>query len=282
MSSLGAARTPDPMTPVPVRIREVRRETADTFTWVIDREQLPAGYGFRPGQFNMVYAFGAGEVPLSISGDPAGPDLVHTIRAVGSVTRVMQGLTSGATIGLRGPFGSAWPVPECAGRDVVVVAGGIGLAPLRPAILELLAARGRFRRITVLYGARTDRDLLYPEQLQQWRGRFDLDVEVTVDQGSAAWMGSVGVVTRLFDGARFEPAETVAMLCGPEVMMRFCVRELEARGVPLGRIFLSMERNMKCAVGTCGHCQYGADFVCKDGPVFPFGAIERRFFTREV
>jgi NAD(P)H-flavin reductase len=272
----------EPMQPQPFRIRQFRKETADTFT--VDLAPIegivPA---FLPGQFNMLYVFGVGEAPISISGDPTkDTTMVHTIRAVGVVTQAMLQLRRGAVLGLRGPFGSAWPIEEAEGNDVVLVAGGIGLAPLRPVLYHVLANRVRYGRVLLLYGARTPDDLLYPRELERWRGRFDLDVQVTVDSATQSWYGNVGVVTRLITRATFDPANTIAMLCGPEVMMRFSVAELQRRGVAGENIFVSMERNMKCAVGFCGHCQFGPTFVCKDGPVYRYDRLLPWFGKREI
>jgi NAD(P)H-flavin reductase len=273
----------DPMLPRPARLQRVRQETADTFTLEMEPPGGSGEYRFAPGQFNMLYAPGVGESAISISGDPARPDsLVHTIRAVGPVTRALHQVERAGAIGVRGPFGSHWPVEEAAGSDVVVVTGGIGLAPLRPALYHLLAHREKYGRIVLIYGARTPRDLLYRRQLEQWRGRFDLDVAVTVDAAGTEWRGSVGVVTTLIPRVPFDPANTVAMICGPEVMMRFTQRELEKRGVDPGNTYLSLERNMKCAVGFCGHCQLGPTFICKNGPVFRYDAIRDWFSKREI
>ncbi|HET9016457.1 MAG TPA: FAD/NAD(P)-binding protein [Thermomicrobiaceae bacterium] len=263
----------DPMVPRRFGVGRVRRETHDTVTLEL-RSTDGLGLPFAPGQFTMLYPFGAGEVPISISGDPARPDtLVHTVRAVGAATRAICALRPGEMLGVRGPLGRGWPVPEAEGSDVVVVAGGIGLAPLRPALYALLATRERYGSIILLYGARTPSDLLYTRELERWRGRFDLDVEVTVDRGDEGWRGNVGVVTRLFDRVRFDPAHAVALMCGPEVMMRFTVRELERLGVTDDRVYLSMERDMRCGVGLCGHCQLGSRFVCLDGPVFRYDEV---------
>jgi NAD(P)H-flavin reductase len=231
----------------------------------------------------MLYLFGVGEVPISISGSSTQtPVMVHTIRAVGVVTRAMRQLRRGDVIGLRGPFGSAWPVEEANGNDIVLVAGGIGLAPLRPVLYHVLVNRKQYGRVMLLYGARTPDDLLYVRELEQWRGRFDLDVQATVDSASPSWYGHVGVVTRLIARATFDPGNTVAMMCGPEVMMRFSVVELQRRGVAAESIFVSTERNMKCAVGFCGQCQFGPTFVCKDGPVFRYDRILPWFGKREI
>lgn len=273
----------DPMLPMTYRVHRVRKETSDTVTC----ELVPTDHNsirpFAAGQFNMVYLFGVGEVPISISGDPTKPSpLMHTVRAVGPVSKAMAQLKRGAIVGVRGPFGSAWPVEAAAGNDVVLVAGGIGLAPLRSALLQLCAQRQRYGRILLLYGARTPSDLLYIRDLEQWRGRFDLDVEITVDSATDTWRGAVGVVTRFLATASFDPLNALAMVCGPEVMMRFTLRELHNRGVTDENIFLSMERNMKCAIGLCGHCQFGPLFLCKDGPVLRYDRLVPWFGRREV
>ncbi len=271
------------MLPQLYRVRRKRRETHDTFTFELEPLNGAVAPRFAAGQFNMLYVFGVGEVPISISGDPARPGvLVHTVRRVGVVTTALCALKRGAVVGLRGPFGSHWPVEEAEGCDVVVVAGGIGLAPLRPALYHLLANREKYGRIVLLYGARTPRDLLYQRELHRWRARFDLEVEITVDSATSSWRGNVGVVTTLIPRAPFDPSSTIALVCGPEVMMRFTVLELQKRGLPSENIYISMERNMKCAIGFCGHCQFGPMFICKDGPVFRFDQVQPFFGKREV
>jgi NAD(P)H-flavin reductase len=276
-----AARGADPLLPLPCRVRQALRETGDTFTLVLDP---PGGaLAFEPGQFNMLYLFGEGEVPISISGDPATPELlVHTIRAVGSVTRGLQRLGAGDCVGVRGPYGSAWPVALAQGHDLVIVAGGIGLAPLRPVVRHVLLHRGQYGRVVLLYGARTPRDILYARELREWRGRFDFDVEVTVDRATPEWQGSVGVVTRLIERAPFDPSAAVAFLCGPEIMMRFAIEALQRRGLGDASLFASLERHMQCGFGLCGHCQFGPFFVCKEGPVFRYDRIASRFGEAEV
>lgn len=273
----------DPMTPRPFRIEHVHQETHDTFTLDLATRDGGGWTGFAPGQFNMLYVFGVGEVPISISSDPqVSGRIQHTTRTVGTVTGAMRRLKQDDYIGIRGPFGSRWPVEEARGRDCVLVAGGIGLAPLRPVLYSLTANRDKYRKVVLLYGTRSPRDMLYGKELQRWRGKFDLDVHVTVDRGGNEWHGSVGVVTTIVGRAGFDPTNTVAMVCGPEVMMRFSVMELQRRGVSSDRIYLSMERNMKCAIGLCGHCQYGPTFVCKDGPVFRLDQIENIFGKAEI
>lgn len=271
------------MFPRPYRMQRVWRETEDTFTLEMEPRAGDGALPFAAGQFNMLYVFGVGEVPISISGDPTQPrTLVHTTRAVGAVTNAMSRLRKGDLVGVRGPFGSSWPVQEAAGNDVVIVAGGIGLAPVRPVVCQLLAQRRDYGRIIVLYGTRTPEDILYRKELELWRGRFDLEVHVTVDRAMGGWLGNVGVVTTLIPRAHFDPLDVVAMVCGPEVMMRFTIMELRKRGVPLENIYISMERNMKCAIGFCGHCQFGPTFICKDGPVFRYDRIRPFFEKREI
>jgi NAD(P)H-flavin reductase len=273
----------DPMVPEPFRIERLKRETEDTFTLELVPVDETTKISYLPGQFNMLYVFGVGEVPISISSDPAVTSrLEHTTRRVGAVTKAMGLLKPGGTIGVRGPFGSHWPVAEEDGRDFVVVAGGIGLAPLRPVLYHLMAQREKYRNIVLLYGARSPEEILYKHELERWRGKFDLEVQVTVDRGASGWRGNVGVVTPLVARAPFNPSNTVALVCGPEIMMRFAVMELQKRGVAAERTYLSMERNMKCALGYCGHCQYGPTFVCKDGPVFRLDNIAAIFGKGEI
>jgi len=259
----------DAMESVPYVVGKVRRETRDTFTLDLFPANGQALGPFRPGQFNMLYVFGVGEVPISISGDPSDPGkMVHTTREVGLVTGAMKRLKQGMSVGLRGPYGTHWPTEESRGKDVLIVAGGIGLAPLRPAVYQVLANRHYYGRVALLYGTRAPEDILYGRELKSWRSNFDLEVYVTVDRASENWRGYVGVVPNLISKAPFDPTHVVAMICGPEIMMRFAVNALLKRGVDNAHIYVSMERNMKCALGFCGHCQLGPKFVCKDGPVF--------------
>ena len=259
----------DPLIPAPFRVASRRRETDDTWTLELEAAGPALGEpvdGFRPGQFAMLSAFGGGEVPISVSAIP-DDRLVHTIRAVGTVTEALCSLTDGGIVAVRGPYGTAWPVEQAVGRVVVVVAGGIGLAPLRPVVHALLADRERYGAVTVLLGGRSPHELLYREELERWRDREDLAFEVTVDAADADWRGRVGLVTRLIPGAQLDPANAVAMICGPELMIRFTADALRDRGIGADAIFVSVERSMKCAVGHCGHCQLGPLFACKDGPV---------------
>ncbi|MFO8004348.1 FAD/NAD(P)-binding protein [Thioalkalivibrio sp.] len=286
MATDAAATLPDQaMAPQAWRIHSVRRDVAsnEVFSWTLYPEpgvELDAAPA--PGQFNMLYLFGVGEVPISVSAITDDGGIVHTIRAVGSVTRSMQDLEAGAVIGLRGPFGTAWPLEQARGRDLVLVAGGIGLAPLRPVIHAALQRRSEFGRVVVCYGARSPGDMIFRDELDAWEARDDVDLRITVDRGTAAWRGNVGVVTQLVDRGGFDRRNTLAMICGPEVMMRFTASALERRGLKPEDIFVSMERNMRCAVGFCGHCQIGSHFVCRDGPVFPYPVMEPAFRIREL
>jgi NAD(P)H-flavin reductase len=272
-----------PMFPQLFRINKVKVETHDTFTFELVPHASDEKFLFQPGQFNMLYMFGIGEVPISISGDPTKhTSLTHTIRAVGTVTKAMQKLKRGSILGVRGPFGIGWPISEAQGNDVLIIAGGIGLAPLRPSLYYILAHREKFKKVVLLYGTRTPNDFLYLKEIEQWCARLDVDVYVTVDRGTQDWRGNIGVVTTLVPKAAVDFQKTVAMICGPEIMMRFSVQELQKRGMKLENIFVSMERNMKCGIGFCGHCQYGNFFICKDGPVFPFPKIQHLFGKREL
>jgi NAD(P)H-flavin reductase len=264
----------DPMLPRPARVLQVEKETHDTFTLSLESGNGNGHASFAPGQFSMLYVFGVGELPISISGDPEEPGrLVYTVRSVGKATNALVTKTAGESLGIRGPFGTSWPMTKARGKDIVVIAGGIGLAPLRPAIYHILRHRGDYKRLIVLYGARTPRDMLYRKQLAAWTYLPDTQILTTVDYGGLRWRGYVGVVTTLFRYVRLQPDRTVALVCGPEIMMRYVIPELEARGVAASDTYLSMERNMKCAVGFCGHCQIGPYFVCKDGPVFPLSQM---------
>jgi NAD(P)H-flavin reductase len=266
--------------PASLRVVRIRKETADVATFELSPA---AAFTFAAGQFNMLYLFGLGEAAISISGDPAATDrIVHTVRAVGAVSGALVRLRRDMVVGVRGPFGAGWPVAQSEGSDIVIVAGGLGLAPLRPAIYRVLDRREQYGRVVLLYGARGPGDILYRKELETWRRRLDVDIIVTVDHAGADWRGNVGVVPALIARAAFDPEHAVAMVCGPEIMMRFALDALRDRGLPADRIFLSMERNMKCAVGFCGHCQFGPAFVCRDGPVFRYDRIAPIFQIREI
>ena len=274
-----AETLPGPMTPRPFRVMRRRRETRDT--WTLELEPL-AGPPLAPapGQFTMLYAFGVGEVPVSVSGDDGGR-LVHTVRAVGAVTEAICRARPGTVLGVRGPYGNSWPFAEAAGRHVVIVAGGIGLAPLRTMLLHVLHSPAEHQGLTLLYGSRTPADLLFRPELDRLV-RDGLTLDVTVDAADDEWRGKVGVVPKLVGAARFDPGNAVALVCGPEVMMRFTAEALVERGVPPTAIHVSMERNMRCGVGHCGHCQLGPTLICRDGPVYRWDELEPLLGVREL
>jgi NAD(P)H-flavin reductase len=271
-----------PMVPARYLVAARREETCDTVTLLL----RPAGTPIpvpRPGQFTMLYAYGVGEVPVSLSGigGPANHMLVQTIRAVGSVTRALCAAAPGDTIGVRGPFGTDWGMNGADGQDMLIVAGGIGLAPLRPVVLSALAQRARYDRVVLLAGARSPRDLAFTRELGTWRER-GADVRLTVDHGDAGWDGRVGLVTGLIEDAIADPAGTAAFVCGPEIMMRLSAQALVNAGVPATGIRVSLERNMRCGVGLCGHCQLGPLLVCRDGPVVSYAEAAPLLAIKEL
>ncbi|TMK44886.1 MAG: hypothetical protein E6G66_13555 [Actinobacteria bacterium] len=268
------------MLPRPHRVVRIRGEMKGVKTLALQPLDGAATAG-TPGQFNMLWAFGVGESAISISGEEPGGILLHTVRDVGPVTRALCHARQGAVVGVRGPFGRGWQLSQADGRDVVVVAGGLGLAPLRPLLRHLVAHRQRYGRIALLVGARSPDQLLFGPESRRW-ARSDLTVLTTVDHARPGWAGPVGVVTNLIERAPCDPSQTVAYVCGPEVMMRFTARALAERGVAPASIQVSMERNMRCAVGFCGHCQLGPAFVCRDGPVFSYDFIRPLLRVREL
>jgi len=261
-----------PMTPVMYRVEARHVDLDDTATLSLAPVDTPIRQPVA-GQFNMLWAFGIGEAPISLAGAD-GDVLHHTIRRAGKVSTALWAAREGDPIGMRGPFGTGWGLQAAKGRDILIVAGGIGMAPLRPVVEELVADREEYGRAALLVGARGPDSLLYRDLIESWRSRLDFDVEVTVDTAPPSWRGNVGVVTRLIDSAPVDPEKTTAYVCGPEVMMRFTAQAAADRGIPLDQIFVSLERNMHCAIGHCGHCQLGPAFVCKDGPVLPWPTVE--------
>ena len=256
------------MAPVPYRVRSRVVETPDSATLCLE----PVGVALRtpqPGEFMMLYAFGVGEAAISISGDPSVTDgsITHTIRAVGAVSRALHNAETGGVVGVRGPFGTAWGLEEAAGRDLVMVAGGVGLCPLRPAVLGALAGRARFGRLTLIVGARSRADFVFVDQLEKWAQEPQIELHVTVDVPVRGWSGEVGLVTEPLRRLTLDPDRTTAFLCGPEPMMRFGAEALLAKGLAARDIRVSLERNMQCGVGWCGHCQLGPLLLCRDGPV---------------
>ena len=275
----------DSWMPAPARITDVKVENFNTRTFrmqFID-EGIRTMYEFAPGQFNMLYAPGVGEAAVSISSDPCETDEIdHTIRVVGSVTRAIDELGEGALIGVRGPFGQPWPTSQMEGRDVVIIAGGIGLAPLRPVIYHVLRHRDRYRRVVLLYGCRTPEDRVFAEELEQWEADRSIQVLVTVDNATSQWTGPVGVVTNLLKRLRVAAEKTIVLVCGPKILNRVAAWNFLQLHVPPEQVYVSLERNMNCGFGRCGHCQYGPFFVCKEGPVFRFSDIASLFAKEEI
>lgn len=263
------------------QIKTITHHTADVFTLTLAATAESKDRSFLPGQFNMLYHFSFGEVAISLSGDPSQHhELVHTIRAVGCVTKRMQELKAGEEIGVRGPFGSSWPLlkKDC---DVLVIAGGIGLAPLRPVLFELAAHKNQYRDITLLYGARCPQEIIYHQDLEKWQ-KQGIKIETTVDYADVGWLGQVGVVTSLIQKNIKAPKNMLVFICGPEIMIKFAVHALLAAQVEESFIFMSLERNMQCAVGFCGRCQYGPYFLCKDGPVFSYAQLQHWLMIKEL
>ena len=263
----------DRMQPMLHRVVATRRETADTTTLALEPLDGDVAAG-SPGQFNMLWSWGIGEVPISSSAIPGAGVLVHTIRDVGSVTHALCGAGPGSVVGVRGPFGHGWDVDAARDQDIVIVAGGLGLAPLRPVVHAVLLEREAFGAVSLVAGARTAQDLLFRDELDTWWHDGRIRVRTTVDRPSPEWHGSVGVVTAELPRVDFDPQRTIAMVCGPEIMMRVVAARLVERGVPRENVLLSLERSMQCGIAQCGHCQLGGSFVCGDGPVMTWMALE--------
>lgn len=282
-----AEPTVAPLVPQLLEVRAHRRETADTATLTL-APTGPTSLGDaapRPGQFAMLAAFGAGEVPISYSAMAGhGGAVEHTVRSVGAATAALAAARPGDLVASRGPFGTGWDLDAATGRDVVVVAGGIGLAPLRGVVDAVLADRDRYGSVNVLVGARTPDDLCFAEHLRGWSARGDVEVAITVDRlgdPASRWPGAIGVVTGLLDGACFDPDAATAFVCGPEVMLRATVRALGVQGVDVADVQVSVERSMTCGVGHCGHCQLGPVLVCREGPVLPAARVLPLLEVRE-
>lgn len=259
-------------------------DSVATYQLRLDDPRAAQRYRFQPGQFNMLYLPSCGEAAISHSGPPShdGNRFLHTIRFVGRVTDSIAKLQAGDQIGVRGPFGSAWPMRQCVGQDVVIVTGGLGLAPLRPAIYHLLQGRVDYRRVILLYGARSPDLLLYRREMESWQ-QSGLEVHLTVDRADIDWDGAVGIVPLLLDRLEgLRPDQTQVLTCGPEVMMHYAALTAVRLGVPKSAIWLSVERNMQCAFGMCGHCQLGPVFVCRDGPVFRYDQVHQLLKVRDL
>ena len=280
---MGARMQPNPHLPHEAEILERIQESDSIFTLRLRFTDpvIQAAYRFQPGQFNMVYLYGVGEVPISIVSDPLDEHLLdHTIRRVGRVTEGLAQLRAGDRIGIRGPYGRGWPLEPVEGKDVAVITGGLGCAPVVSVINYIMRRRERYGKLTIIQGVKHSRDLIYRDRYQTWAAAPDTQVLIAASAGEALWPWHVGPVTDLFEQAQFDPAKTVAMMCGPEGMMIAGAGLLAQRGVAQENIYLSMERNMQCAVGLCGHCQYGGKFICKDGPIFSYPEVKGLFGVR--
>ncbi|MCC6022345.1 MAG: FAD/NAD(P)-binding protein [Desulfurococcaceae archaeon] len=273
--------SPASLIPTPTTVTGIRFETSNVATYYI---RLPTGSNLpKPGQFDMLYIHGVGEVPISVSDiDYKERVVAHTVRFVGSVTYTFTKLREGDVIGFRGPYGIGWPMELAVGKDIVIVAGGIGLPPLRPVIREVARNRGMYGRLIILYGARTPQDLIYSYEYKDYESIPNTELYLTVDTPTSEWKGNVGVVTNLIRVISVDPEKSIAFICGPEIMMKYAIKELLKRGFKMNKIFLSLERRMKCGVGLCGHCQMGPYFVCKHGPVFPLWFISKYFWVDQI
>lgn len=280
----------DKSIPFEVTVKWARKETRDTASYAlkIRNKAIQKSYRFMPGQFNMLYMPGIGEAPISISSAPGDHDLMHTIRMAGDVTTALSKLKYGDVLGMRGPFGNGWPLHEIADNNLIIISGGVGIAPLRSVLRHILGERSgspakkHSARHTLLYGAKTPKDIVFKNEFPRYREAFDIFLSVDKADPEVYWRGDVGLVTSLLSKVTFNPSRTIVFLCGPEVMMQNVVHELLKRGLTEDKIFLSVERNMNCGMGLCGHCFLGPRFVCKDGPVFRFSDIGEFFRTREI
>jgi sulfhydrogenase subunit gamma (sulfur reductase) len=271
--------TPYMIHPARITARRVETQGIYSFSMQFVNPAARREYRFKAGQFNMLYAFGVGEVPISIVSDPAQPDVLeHTVRKAGRVTSVMARWQPGEIVGVRGPYGNGWPMEAARGRDVVIVTGGLGCAPVVAVINYIFRRREEYGDLQILHGVKTPNDLLYRERFDQWRRAPRTRVFLASDRPDKTWRDRIGVVTDLFDELTVTPS-TIVMMCGPEVMMRYAARDLIGKGVSDDAIHLSMERRMECAVGLCGHCQYRERFVCRDGPIFTYGTVRESLGT---
>lgn len=273
----------DKLLPFEAIIKWIKKETRDTATYAlkINCKDVQRDYKFRPGQFNMIYIPGIGESPISISSCPSDADLSHTIRIAGDVTTAISRLKPGDILGIRGPFGKGWPMDEIQDNDLMIIAGGLGIAPLRPVIRNIVKGSHKGKKY-ILYGAKTPKDIIFRDEFPRYRDVFNVFLAVDKADPEEYWRGDVGIVTGLLDKVSFKPLNTMAFICGPEIMMQSIIKELIIRGVPGEKIFISMERNMNCGMGVCGHCMFGPKFVCKDGPVFRFTDIEEFLGIKEI
>ncbi len=283
LKSNGQEASPvDEWMPIPYRVTEKYAENRSLITFGIEPEGDQQIDPMQPGQFNMLYAYGVGEIPISVSSLYSYPKITHTIQDVGAVSKRLCQLSIGDQLGLRGPFGTAWPVDEAKYRDVIIMAGGVGFAPLKPVIEQIAQERDDFKEVNFLYGTRDPASIIFHQDVISLQSDPSINFQITVDHSYSHWRGNVGVVPSLVDKSVFDPEDTVAFVCGPEIMMQYGIYSLLDSGVPEDNIYLSMERNMKCAIGHCGHCQFGPLFICKDGAVFSYPEIKHYINIREL
>ena len=268
------------LTPTPAEILKIIPETPDTRTFYFKPKTKLEDP--KPGQFTEIYIPGVGEAPVSVSGTESDDVIIQTVRSIGTLTEYLFKLGRGDLIGIRGPYGKGWPIEKLKDKDVLIVGGGMGLAPLRPVIKEVERNRRDYGRLSILYGARNPSLLLYRYEFDEYRKIPNSELLLTVDRADETWTGNVGVVTQLIPKASVDPRNAVALVCGPEIMMRFTVKALERQGFKGNQIYLSLERRMKCGVGLCGHCQVGPYFVCRNGPIFPYWMIKKYFWVDQI
>jgi sulfite reductase subunit B len=255
------------------KIKKIKKITYDTKSFTI---LMQKNFSHQPGQFVEVWAFGAGEAPISISSKPSNANtFTITVRKVGEVTSRLHEMKKGDLIGIRGPFGKAWPIEKAKGKDLTIIVGGIGIAPLRGVIKMALQDQKMCNHLTLLYGARSPRDIVFREELEEWKEASNITVHVTVDEGNGRWKGNVGLITTLFDKIDLDPENNMVLMCGPPIMMFFVTKNLREMGFKEEDIYVSLERHMRCGVGKCGHCNIGKYYVCKDGPVFAYSMVKK-------
>ncbi|OQY30439.1 MAG: oxidoreductase [Anaerolineaceae bacterium 4572_5.1] len=256
------------------RIASIKQATALEKVFTIESPNGKLGH--EPGQFVMVSVLGVGEAPISISSSPSRSNgsFELCVRKVGDVTNALHSMNPDTKIGIRGPFGSSFPIEKMRGKDILFAPGGLGLAPLRSLINQVIDERDTFGNVTILYGAKQASDLLFRDELEEWVARDDVNCLITVDHGDETWDGHVGVITTLFPKINIDPNNTIAVTCGPPIMYRFVLMELLGMAIPESQIYLSLERRMKCGVGKCGHCQIEGVYCCQEGPVFNYAEIK--------
>lgn len=270
----------DPHLPLEAEIVKREQDSATIFTLHLrfTNPEHHQRFIFSPGQFNMLYLYGVGEVAISIVSDPERTNIfTHTIRAIGRVTKALQKLVPGDRIGVRGPYGNGWPLEQVKGKDIVIITGGVGCAPSISIIDYILARREQYGNLSILHGVKHSDDFIFRKRYAIWQKSLNTEIHIAADQAGPKWPWGLGYVTDMIDKIKLNSEDTIAMMCGPEMMMNTAVNALNKKGVPEHHIYLSMERNMECGIGQCGHCQYGVFFICKDGPVFAYSEIKSLF-----